>query len=141
MSVTTAIIGIVSKYVLGTDYTEEEFEFFKGCALEQFANENPGLSTYQADKAVAYLICHQIYVKSKGSSDKLSQKIGDTYITYAQHIMPSSYLAQYYELIKQNAGGQPYRGVQRGDSPTSRDFQLSDQKVPSMDNTDLTLGS
>jgi hypothetical protein len=135
MTVDTTKIGIVSKYVLNTDYTQAEFDFFKAVAEEQFAKENPGLSPNQADLAVSYLICHYIFMKKRGASDKLSEKIGDTYVTYAQNQMPNSFIAQYRALLEGNYIA-PSRGVERGDAPTSRDFQLSEQRVPDMDNTD-----
>lgn len=135
MTVDTTKIGIVSEYVLDVDYTNTEFAFFKGVAQEQFAKDDPGLGPNQADLAVSYLICHYIFLKKQGASNKLSEKIGDTYVTYAQSQMPNSFIRQYDELISGN-GLAPSRGVERGDAPTSRDFQLSEQRVPDMDITD-----
>ncbi len=143
MTVTTATISLVSTYTLNTDYTETDFNTYKAWAEEQFKAEDTGLSSVLADRAVALLICHYISLKSKGSSNKLSAKIGDTYFTYAQNVMPTSFLGEYQRLLKEAAGSNsvqvPYRGVERADKQTSTAFHLSEQKVPDMDSVDENL--
>lgn len=130
----TDTVGLISDYVLGKDYTEPQFAWFKVRAEERFASEDPGLTPGQADQAVALLVCHQIYLKKVGGSDKQSESIGDysyTRLTTGQ-LQGSTWLGQYQDLLKSKKSPQPSRGVERADAETSRAFQLSENKIPQM---------
>ncbi len=145
MTVTTATISLVSNYVLNTDYTTSDFDTYKMWAEAQFSAEDTGLSPTLADRAVALLICHYISLKSKGGSNKLSAKIGDTYFTYAQNIMPTSFLGEYKRLLEEAAGSAstngviPSYGVERSDVHTSHSTHLSPQPIPTLESIDTTL--
>lgn len=141
MSVTTATITLVSgkKYLLNKDFTEEDFTLYKQWAEDQFKLDNPGLPISLCDRAVALLICHYISVGLKGGSNKLSEKIGDFYATYAQGVLPTSFLGEYRRLISSATGEQPSRGVQHSDFQTSTAMHLSPQKIPEMDSIDTSM--
>ncbi len=133
MTVTTDTVAAISPYIVGTDYTTAEFTLYKGWAEARFNREDPGLESAEADMAVGFLVCHYIKTfKKNGGTLKQSESIGGYSYSAAD---PQGYLGQYQALIKSRSP-QPYRGVQRGDMETSRDFQLSENKIPQMRYTD-----
>jgi hypothetical protein len=139
MTVTTATISLVSDYVLSRDYTATDFTTYKEWAEDQFALDDPGVSSALADRAVALLICHYISLKPKGKSNKLSAKVGDTYYTYAQNVLPTSFMGEYKTLIENVSTEIPSTGVQRADYDVSNAFHLSTQPVPDMSSIDESI--
>jgi hypothetical protein len=141
MTVTTDDITDNSTYVLGTDYTVDQFNSFHSKALVQFGQEDPGLPAELADEAVMLLILHRISRITRGQSDKESEKMGDYSYSRDGTLGKSSYwMYQYKELLKvKSSDVLPSRGVQRSDIKGSKAFRFTESDLPKIDYVDGTI--
>lgn len=98
MTVTTAMIALVSPYTVGAagDFTETAFEEYKVWAEEELKRDDPGLATTKYDEAWANLICH-IFLSSQGGQDIKSEKIRNYSYTRDQR---TSFYLRYEEITK-----------------------------------------
>lgn len=130
MTATTDMVGFVSPFVLGSDYTQAQFDQFVEWAAHRVGREAPNLDPTDVDEAVVLLVCHRIEV-SKGRLGRESNKSGD--VSYTQRPGQSTWLLEYYQLIGSQERPAPYRGVLRDDVETSRKFRMSNTQLPRMD--------
>lgn len=124
MSVTTDDIGSMSPFVLGTHYQQADFDRFRVWAEDQLRTDAPTLTGSDADRAVAYLVCHHVEMK-QGKTGYRSETIPDYSYTLAEPFT-TTWLKQYEAMIRPKPR-QPRTGVVRADRDASRRFLMIDR--------------
>ncbi len=145
MAIDATYIEDNSPFVLGTHFSQEQFNRWLSVAADQVVADDPGWSSAQKDEATCLLICHRIE-RRLGKLGKQSESIGGDYSwSRRDSSQLSHWLAEYDDLKVRGGGGRdpggiiPSSGVRRGDAEVSDVFRLDDNPAPTLDVTDPTI--
>jgi hypothetical protein len=163
MTVTTDLIDAMSPYSLGVaksrtagTYTQSMFDYALQWAEDRFNRDNPGLGPNESDQAVAYLVCHYIYLSFNGAAYTSSESIGSvskSKVLDSGGVSPSGrakpgvsgvmteFLAMYTNLVtlRDSRAAVVAQGYQAADTYSMKAVHLSNQRLPQMDYDDPAI--